>query len=82
MSKDHFYKAITRMRSAIRFRQTCDQHKSLDEIVETYAKGEDMEETTLENDVARIIKRIKEAKENEKIKEKANELIKKLKAEL
>lgn len=83
MNKDEFWKAVKNLRHAILNDYWTTANKELDNVIEASTGGEIMnQEQDLQKDVARIIKRIKEAKENEALKEKANKLIEELKKEL
>jgi len=86
MDKQAFWDAVKELRYGIYVvggSKESDNHKNLDKLIKTVTGRENMsEELDLQEDVVRIIKRIKEAKEDAALKEKAGGLIDKLKAEL
>lgn len=86
MDKEKFWEFVRNLRYGITYPNRVDagaKQRHLDNIIKTVTGGDNMaEEKSLQEDVASIIKRIKEAKENEELKEKADTLIEKLKAEL
>ncbi len=84
MSRDKFFEFVQGIRENLVFTggsREANSHNLLDRIIKITG-GEKMTELTLQEDVARIIKRIKEAKENELLKEKADTVIEQLKKEL
>lgn len=84
MDKDSFFKAVKDLRSAILNHYYTTANQRLDDVVSVVMQGGDKmdKDLTLQEDVARIIKRIKEAKENEALRDKAIVLIDTLKKEL
>lgn len=84
MDRADFWKAIKELRKSICEGYNYDhRNKKLDDVIETVTEGGIMTESLdLEQDVVRVIKRIKEAKEDELMKEQANVLIDKIKKEL
>lgn len=84
MERTAFWLAVKELRKAICEGFTYDyRNKKLDDVIESVTEGGVMsEELDLQEDVARIIKRIKQAKENDELKSKAESLIAKIKAEL
>lgn len=83
MDKEAFFKAVAELREAIINNYYSIANRRLDTLVSVTIIGDKMsEDLNLQEDVARIIKRIKQAKENEALREKANELIEELKKEL
>jgi len=79
MNRELFFDEVRKLRGYISYEYP---HKILDNIVETATGGTEMKERSLEEDMKRLIKRIEEAKKDEKLSDKAKELIKKIKAEL
>ena len=85
MDREDFFRAVDSLRRGIVNGWSNQyQHENLDNIIQLVTEGEIMnkEKTSLEEDVVRVIKRIKEAKENEILKDKADKLIETLKKEL
>jgi len=84
VNKDKFWSAVRDLRSGISLSDyKVKQHKSLDNIIETVTEeGQMAEGLSLQDDVARVIKRIKEAKEKDLLDKKAGEILAKLKEEL
>lgn len=81
MSKDSFFKQVKSLRSILDYK---NQHSVLDNIVETVSQSseDEMDEESLEEEVARIIIKIKKAKENDKLRVKSKELIEQIKKSL
>jgi len=88
MNKANFWKAVKSLRRSIIMGVSYDSQNNLDNIIETVTQGDNQmanngsEELSLQEDVARIIKRIKRAKETEELNAKADEVIAQLKKEL
>jgi len=80
-----FFDDVANLRSNILNNYWTSANQNLDKLVRNVMERwhkMTQGELTLEEDVTRVIKRIKEAKENEALKKKAEEVISKLKAEL
>ena len=84
MSKERFFDHVRDLRSWLGSSAT--PHQILDSIVETTGLNEKEksmnEEESLEKDVMRVIKRIKESKEKEKLRAKSKDLIEQIKKSL
>ena len=84
--KEKFFEYVNKLRYGIWYcggSKQMENHSFLDKLVKTVIGDETMtHEQSLQDDVARIIKRIKEAKENEALAAKADELIEKIRKEL
>lgn len=83
INRELFFGAVDKLREAIsKGWGDAYQHLQLDSIINIATEESLVENKTLEEDVAKLIKRIKIAKENDLMKEKAKKLIEKLKEEL
>ena len=80
MDKEAFWDAVHNLRKGI-FNWTKEaQCRELDNIIKsTEGIMEQQEQSSIENDITKLLKRIKEAKEKEVLSEKAKELFKQLK---
>lgn len=89
MDKEAFFKAVTELRrSIVKGYANEFQHKELDDIVKSVIGDEEMgydadaENEVLAETVIKLIKKIKQAKENEQLAKKADGIIEKIKAEI